>query len=328
MIFYIFNILCESLPLYLHDIMTRKLQLSHSVFLALAACILWSTAFAGIKIGLRYTSPLQFAGIRFMISGLLILPFCKDFKHNWKLMKIHRKTVFMISLFQTVILYSFFYLGMAKTPAAIAAIIVGAGPLFVALLAHFITGKDPLTLRKSIAFLIGFSGIILLAFAKDNSGTNHTKVLIGILLLLIGNFAGSFGNILISRSRTGISPVFITSVQIFFGGFIILIISIFVEGFHFEPKPLPYYISLGWLSILSALAFTLWFVVLSRPEVKVSEINVWKFIIPVLGAVLSWIMIAEEKPEWYTLLGMILIASSILIIYFKGIYAYFSKSKS
>lgn len=279
--------------------------------------MLWSTAFASIKIGLKYTTPLQFAGIRFMLSGLLILPFARNLKSNFRLVVRNIKTVLLICFFQTILLYTLFYLGMNKTPAAIGAIIVGGGPLFVALLAHFTTGRDPLTFRKVVALIMGFSGIVILALAKDSEVENHGKVLLGILLLVGGNFSGSFGNILISTRPTGISPVFFNAIQIFFGGFIILLISFLFEGFSFSIKPTEYYISLGWLSILSAIAFTLWFVILSRPEVKVSEVNVWKFIIPVLGAVLSWLLIANEHPQWHTIIGMIFIASSIVIIYFR-----------
>ena len=286
-----------------------------SIFLAVTACILWSTAFAGIKIGLRYTTPLQFAGLRFMISGLLILPFCRNIKNDWVTIKKHALKVFLISLFQTAILYTFFYQGMSLTPAAIGAIVVGGGPLFVALLAHFITGRDPLTLKKIFALLIGFSGIVLLALAKDTNVDNRITLLIGIAMLIVGNFAGSFGNILVSQSKTGISPVFLNSIQIFSGGFMILIVSFFFEGFHFGIKPLPYYISLGYLSMMSAVAFSIWFVVLNRSEVKVSEINVWKFIIPLLGAILSWLIISGEKPQWHTISGMMLIAVAIVIIY-------------
>lgn len=39
-----------------------------SVFLAVFACFLWSTAFVGIKVGLQYTTPFFFAGVRFMLS--------------------------------------------------------------------------------------------------------------------------------------------------------------------------------------------------------------------------------------------------------------------
>jgi drug/metabolite transporter (DMT)-like permease len=298
--------------------MTDRSFHQNSIFLALLACILWSTAFAGIKIGLNYSEPIQFAGFRFMLSGLMIFPFCRNLKINFKLLVKNFRGVFFISLFQTALLYIFFYQGIDKTPAAIGAIVVGAGPLFIALLAHFTTGKDYLTGRKVLALLIGFSGIILLALAKDKNIENQGTVLLGILLLVTGNLAGSYGNILVSKDRFGISPVFLNAVQIFMGGVMILIVSLFFEEVSFLAKPLPYYMALGWLSILSAVAFSLWFVVLSRPEIKVSEINVWKFIIPLLGAMLSWVIIANEGPQWNTLAGMILIAAAIVIIYRKG----------
>lgn len=297
--------------------MTNRPFYQRSIFLALVACILWSTAFAGIKIGLNYSPPLQFAGFRFMLSGMLIFPFCRNLKKNFSLLRKNFKGVFIISLFQTALLYIFFYQGMNRTPAAIGAIVVGAGPLFIAFLAHFITGKDPLTKRKVIALLIGFAGIILLALAKDKNVEDQVAVMIGILLLITGNLAGSYGNILVSKDRFGISPVFLNAVQIFMGGAMILVVSLFFEEVSFAHKPLPYYVSLGWLGFLSAAAFSLWFVVLSRPEIKVSEINVWKFIIPLLGAILSWILIANEGPRWHTIAGMLLIAIAIVIIYGK-----------
>jgi drug/metabolite transporter (DMT)-like permease len=295
--------------------MTSRSFYQNSLFLALLACILWSTAFAGIKIGLNYSEPLQFAGFRFMLSGLLIFPFCRNLKVNIRLTVKHFKGVFKISLFQTALLYTFFYQGINKTPAAIAAIVVGAGPLFIAFLAHFITGRDPLTKRKIVALLTGFSGIILLALAKDRNIENHAAVMLGILLLVIGNLAGSYGNILVSQDRFGISPVFLNAVQIFMGGVMILIVSFIFEDVSITQKPLLFYGALLWLGFLSAAAFSLWFVVLSRPEIKVSEINVWKFIIPLLGAAISWLLIAGEGPRWYTIAGMILIASAIVVMY-------------
>jgi drug/metabolite transporter (DMT)-like permease len=295
--------------------MTKYPFYKSSIFLAFIACFLWSTAFAGIKIGLKYTTPIQFAGIRFMLSGILILPFCSNLKKSFPIALRHYKTILLISLFQTAILYYFFYQGMNRTPAAIGAIIVGGGPLFVALLAHFITGKDPLTKQKIVALFIGFSGIILLALAKDNTISDHKKVFWGIMMLVTGNFAGSYGNILVSQNKSGVPPVLLNALQIFTGGLLLLIISLFTEGITSGIKPIPYYLSLSWLSFLSSVAFSAWFIVLNRPEVRVSEINVWKFIIPVLGAIISWILVAGEKPQWHTVSGMMLIAAAILVIY-------------
>jgi drug/metabolite transporter (DMT)-like permease len=47
----------------------------NTILRAIIACLLWSTAYAGIKIGLQYDTPFHFAGVRFLISGLIILPF-------------------------------------------------------------------------------------------------------------------------------------------------------------------------------------------------------------------------------------------------------------
>jgi drug/metabolite transporter (DMT)-like permease len=305
--------------------MPKRPLYSHSAILAIIACILWATSFPVIKIGLQYTTPLRFAGIRFMIAGMMIIPFVHGLKENLLLLRRNIKPVFMISMFQTAILYVFFYLGISRTPAAVAAIIIGGGPLFIALLAHFITGKDRLTLRMILALLIGFSGIILLAVTGNSLTNGHSGVLWGIILLIIGNLAGSYGNILVSQNRTGLSPLFLNAVQIFTGGLVIFILSLFFEETGFSVKPPPYYFSLAWLSFLSAAAFSLWFIILTRPEVRVSEISVWKFIIPLLGAVLSWLLVEGENPQWNTIAGTVLIATSILIIFYKGFYKLLSR---
>jgi drug/metabolite transporter (DMT)-like permease len=45
----------------------------NTTFWAIIACLLWSTAYAGIKIGLQYDTPFHFAGVRFIISGFIII---------------------------------------------------------------------------------------------------------------------------------------------------------------------------------------------------------------------------------------------------------------
>ena len=42
-----------------------------------------------------------------------------------------------------------------------------------------------------------------------------------------------------------------------------------------------------------------------------------RLINPILGAVLSWVMLAGEYPTWSTVSGMLIIVSS-LVVYFKG----------
>lgn len=284
-----------------------------TISLAILACLLWSTAFVGIKVGLKYTTPIQFAGIRFMISGLMILPFVKLTHDELRLLYVNRYKVIQISVFQTFGLYSLFYIGISKTPASVTALIIGASPLFIAVMASFVSA-EPLTRKKIWALITGMAGIVIISFARFGSAIRTSYSILGIVILLFANLSGSFGNILVSKYRTGISPLLLNAVQIFMGGLALLILSFFIEGFKFGQKPLPYYFSLLWLSFISAMAFSLWFIILQKPNVKVSEINIWKFLIPVSGAILSWLIIPEESPQINTISGMVLVSLSLIIM--------------
>ncbi len=199
-------------------------------------------------------------------------------------------------------------------PASITAIVVGGGPLFVALMAHMTIADDKLTGKKLISILIGFGGILLIAAEKFEVHWNEGKEFWGLVILILGNIAGSYGNILVSREKKEISPLVLNSAQIMIGGLCIFILSLFAEQHEFGFKPVEYYASLIYLSVLSAAAFSIWFVLLKRPGIKVSELNIWKFIIPVFGAVLSWIILPEEKPEFIAVAGMIFIAFSLILL--------------
>ena len=56
--------------------------------LAITSCLLWSTAFAGVKAGLEYTTPLHFAGTRFFIAGVLVFPLA--YRYNPRYFRIIR----------------------------------------------------------------------------------------------------------------------------------------------------------------------------------------------------------------------------------------------
>ena len=111
-----------------------------------------------------------------------------------------------------------------------------------------------------------------------------------------------------------IHPVILSSSSLIAGGFALYLISLPIEGLSSGPFPLTYFISLAWLGFLSAAAFSIWYTLLSRPGVKVSVINTWKFLIPVLGAWLSWTIIPEEKPDIIQIVAMAVIAISLVLL--------------
>lgn len=286
--------------------------INNNILLAIIACLLWSTAFAGIKMGLPYTTPIQFAGIRFFLAGVLLVPLAMRTGSFFAALGKHLNLIIWVSLTQTFVLYALFYWGISLLPAGITAIMVGAQPLFVALVAHYAMANERMSLQKVLSISLGLTGIVLITVGKSMEAESGPKQLLGFVLLAMSNLSSGIGNILVSKRTHKASAVVLSSWQLMLGGLGLFVLSLFVEPFNGFVFPLPYYISLAWLSSLSAIAFTIWFILLQRPGVKVSDINVWKFVIPVFGAILSWWIVPGESADAISVIGMLVIGASLL----------------
>lgn len=287
-----------------------------SVCLAIFACLLWASAFAVLKISLNYWRPLTLAGVRFIVAGALLIPFWLTRIDN-PLGKIrqHFWQIAMICLLQTVLLYTFFNFGISLVPGAVAAIVTGSSPLLMAVIAHLVTHDDKLSRRKLCCLIIGFSGIVIIAINRMPWQSGNSLDIVGIILLLLAGVSGAFGNLAIRQLK--LDPFMLNSVQIFSGGIILLIAGLWSEGVPKLDLPWVFYVSLTWLALLSACAFSIWFYLLQMPGVKPSELAMWKFIIPVFGAILSWVLLPNESPGISELIGMVCVAGALLFYYFE-----------
>ena len=290
----------------------------NTIILAIIACLLWSTAYAGIKIGLQYDTPFHFAGVRFIISGLLILPFTVKPVLYLRMIRENRQILFWVTLLQTLLNYGLFYEGLKLVPGALGAIIVGSQPLITALVAAMMNKNEQLTRKKIIAITLGITGVIFISAGRQAIKIGGPLELLGVLMIFLANIATSVTNVLVSVKGKGMNPFVLSSFSLFTGGIILFLISIPFEGIPHGPMPGEYWISLLWLSFMAACAFSIWYKLLQRPQVKVSELILWKFIIPVSGAILSWLLVPGEKPEWFTIIGMIIITSTLIGFYKNG----------
>lgn len=290
--------------------------IKNTTFLAIIACWLWSTAFVGVKIGLEHHTPLQFAGIRFFISGVIIFFYFGKPKQYFAELKANIKFILLLSIVQIFGQYALFYTGINMVPSALAAMIVGSQPLFIAIVAHFSFSNDKMTPLKTGSILIGVVGIAIITLGRSKVEMKGELELLGIAILLVNNIVSGYSNVLVVKKSAGISPVVLSSTSLIIGGLMLSLVSVPLEGINLGPFPPKYWYALAWLSFLSAAAITIWYSLLQRPGVKVSVLNFWKFLIPVSGAALSWLIITEEKPDLTSIFGMAVIASSLVALNF------------
>ena len=282
---------------------------------AVLACLLWGSAFAGAKIGFEYASPIYLSGMRFTLAGLLLVPVMIAAKVDLRNALKHWKFMLLFAFVQTFLQYGLFFMGLNKVPAATSAIIIGAGPLFVAIMAHLTLADDKMTLRKIIAIILGLSGVVFISLAKGEMMSGNPQFWAGVGLLLLSNIIGSYTNIMVVKKKQyNISPIALTSFANFVGGIMLLIAAFIVEKPDIQIYPPKFYAALLWLAIIPAGAFSLWYGLLQKPGVKVSELNVWKFLVPVFGCVLAWVLLPDESPDWVSIVGIVVITAALQLL--------------
>ena len=114
------------------------------VIFALTAAIAWGWAYPLIKLGFEEFgitpqmtgSKMLFAGIRFMISGLIILAIAWNTKKNFQVKRCFDWWyILLFALLNTTIHYACFYIGLSHSDGARAAILNSMGVFMLVLLA-------------------------------------------------------------------------------------------------------------------------------------------------------------------------------------------------
>jgi drug/metabolite transporter (DMT)-like permease len=262
-----------------------------AVFQALFVTFLWSTSWVLVKIGLNDIPALTFAGLRYTIAFLALLPFGLYTKKLRELKTINANTWFQLialgllfySITQGAQFLSLFYL-----PAATTSLLLSFTSVIVAFLGIFLLKEMPIKLQwvGTILFLIGVLAFLYPASLPKNQ-------VIGFIVAGVGVLANALSSILgrdVNRSGK-LSPVAVTITSMGIGGFLLLAGGIIVEGMpHLSINSWGIIL---WLAIVnSALAFTLWNITLRTLSAMESSVinNTMLFQI----AILAWIFLDER----------------------------------
>lgn len=299
-----------------------------ATLLAILCTTLWGSAYPSIKLGYALFSvgaedtpgKLAFAGLRFAIAGLMVLLFrwiaSASKRHAGEsavqtvrsLQADQWFRILLLGLAQTTIHYYFFYLGVSFTTGAKSSIINSVSVFFSALLAHMFYANDKISFRKGIGILIGFVAVILVNFEP---GLGLSFTLRGEGFIMIAAFLTSASGLYSKRVSKTVDPVLLTGVQLTFGGSLLLAISLAI-GASFPYGGIKGYLLLGYMAMLSAVAFSVWTSLLKHN--KVSSITIFNFLIPVVGTFLSALILKESIFQVQYLVALPAVAIGIYLV--------------
>ncbi len=286
------------------------------VVFALSAAISWGWAYPLIKLGFAEFgittamtgSKMLFAGIRFFISGTLILIIARIFGRSFKVNSSGGVLyILLFALLNTSLHYAFFYIGLSHSDGARAAILNSLGVFMLVLLACLFFKSDKLTIKKITGCAVGFVGILALNMGNGASG-EFTMIGDGMIVLnaMCAAFAG-----LMTRGLGKHADVFVaTGYSLAIGGAFLVFPGVILGG-NLPVITFTGAVILGLLVCISTLGFALYNKLLSCNPV--GKVAIYNSLIPVVGAMTSCLCL-DEPFYWKYLVAAGLATIGIYII--------------
>ena len=281
----------------------KRSKIQAAVFAgAFLCCFLWASAFPGIKIGYRLWGIqgsdtwriIRFAGVRFFLAGLLVILFASIARRELLLPKAKEMPkIILLSAFQTIGQYVFFYLGLAHTGGVNSAVVDSLTTFFAIIIAAVVMHMEKLTAKKMIGCLLGFFGVLIINLSVP--GFSFSPLGDGLVALSALCY-GVSSNLIKLYSRQHDTVIF-SGYQFVFGGAVMTVMGhagLWLSGESAAVNPddtSKAVIILVYLALVSSVAYTLWGLLLKKNDV--SKISIFGFMTPVLGVVLSALLLGE-----------------------------------
>lgn len=270
---------------------------SHSaaVLQAFFVTLLWSTSWVLIKAGLADLPALVFAGVRYSLAFVALLPFllrpaCLPALRRQlaSLAPASWARLLLLGILYYTVTQGAVFVGLAYLPAMTVSLLLNFSPVVVALLSAALLGERPGAAQWLGVGLSAAGAWLYFHPARLPAGQG-----LGLAVVVAGVFANAAASILGRRvNRSGeLAPLPVTVLSMGFGAILLLAAGLFAEGW--PAIGLRSWAIIAWLALVNtAFAFTLWNHTLrTLPAVESSVINNTML---VQIAVLAWLFLGER----------------------------------
>ena len=287
---------------------------SWKILLAFSAIyFIWGSTFLAIRIGVHQVPPFLLAAIRFFTAGVVLYAWLRAAGTA----SPNRRQWIGASLLGTVIFvldYGCLFWAEQRVPSGIAAVILASIPVFMTLLEIIFLRTQRLTIRLSLALLIGIAGVAVLMNHSFSLGEAPIDR-VGATALIVASFSWSVAAILTKRIPLPDSKAMSAAAQMVAGGAQLFVLAALTGEFaKFHPAAVSH---TAWFALIylivagSLVGFTayVWLLHYESP----SRVGTYAYVNPVVAVILGYFFGGEALGR-RTIFGTLLILASVITI--------------
>src|SRR5437899_5963857 len=230
----------------------------------LTLCIVWSSTWLAIKIGLRDLPPISFVAIRFLIAIAVLLAVSIGHKRLLPLRRNDYAVLAITGILMFSVNYTLLFWAELHVSSGLAAVLQATIPIFGMIFAHWMLPDEPLRLQRLAGALIALAGVTVICGRL--LGFNGPLAFWGGVGVVVGAASAAFANVLVKARSIPLAPAMLAAWQMIFGIAPLLVLGFAVEGnparFHWTAMSV---FCLLYLAVMgSALTFLLLYWLLPR----------------------------------------------------------------
>ena len=281
----------------------------------LTLCIVWSSTWLAIKIGLRDLPPISFVAIRFLIAIIVLVAVSIGRSRLAPLRRNDYAVLAITGILMFAVNYTLLFWAELYVSSGLAAVLQATIPIFGMIVAHWMLPDEPLRLQKLAGAIIALGGVTLICGRL--LGFNGPLAFWGGVGVVIGAASAAFANVLVKARSIQLAPAMLAAWQMIFGTTPLLILGFAIDGnparFHWTTTAI---FCLFYLAIIgSALTFLLLYWLL--PRLTIAQLQSISLITPPGAVILGWLMGGETFPV-SSLFGAALVLTGVWMIFRKG----------
>jgi drug/metabolite transporter (DMT)-like permease len=188
----------------------------------LAVAAIWGANFTVVKYGTRVLAPLAFNSVRVALAALA-LTLIALLRRGPRLSVRDLGTLVALGLIGNGLYQVLFVEGIARTRASDAALVISAGPAFIALLGS-VSGRERVSKRAWIGIALSIAGIALVVFGGAAAARGESTLL-GNMLVVTGSLCWAIFTVLLKPYTHRVDGVQLSAATMAGGALLLSVVS-------------------------------------------------------------------------------------------------------
>lgn len=286
----------------------------HAPRLKLVTCfaviyLVWGSSYLAMRVGVQHLAPLTFAGVRFVLAGVLLATFAA--LRGARLPRNAREwqRVAVMGLLTVLLSNGINNWAIQWVPSNQSALLNATSAFWIAGLGTLGPRGHSLSTRSQVGLFIGFLGAALILW--PHGGLNFES-LGPQLAIIVACLSWALGTLYYRSVRVETDPLMFTALQMLIGGLLMLATGAATLSLGTWEWTWPGVGTLLYLTVFSScLAYTAyaWLMVNTTPD----RLATYSYVNPAVAAVLGWLVLGEHLSA-VQIVGMVVILAGVILL--------------